>query len=141
MIAEEEAMLANIVDWTSETAEQERAAAAAAAEAEAEAEAAEAVEAARRLGEMGQRGAATAMGIVGNLKATGWAGRISKVYHWEPPLPEVTDWVFDLVDDVEVVVETAVGEAVTLLHPPLPLVGVSIETTRGCQQNDSPADG
>ena len=35
----------------------------------------------------------------------------------------------------------AVGEAVILLHPPLPSVGVSMETTRECQQNDSPAAG
>ena len=35
----------------------------------------------------------------------------------------------------------AVGEIVILLHPPLPLVGVSIWTERGCQQNDSLADG
>ena len=35
----------------------------------------------------------------------------------------------------------AVGETVILLHPPLPLVGVSMETTRECQQNDSFADG
>ena len=35
----------------------------------------------------------------------------------------------------------AVGETVTLLHPPLPLAGVSIRMERGCQQNDSLADG
>ena len=35
----------------------------------------------------------------------------------------------------------AVGGTVVLLHPPLPLVGVSIETMRECQQNDSLADG
>ena len=35
----------------------------------------------------------------------------------------------------------AVGETVILLHPPLPLAGVSIETMRECQQNDSLADG
>ena len=35
----------------------------------------------------------------------------------------------------------AVGETVILLHLPLPLVGVSIETMRGCQQNDSLVDG
>ena len=35
----------------------------------------------------------------------------------------------------------AVGETVILLHPPLPLVGVSIGKNRGCQQNDSLADG
>ena len=35
----------------------------------------------------------------------------------------------------------AVGEAAILLHRPLPLVHVSVETTRECQQNDSPADG
>ena len=35
----------------------------------------------------------------------------------------------------------AVGETVILLHPPLPLVGVSIETMRERQQNDSLADG
>ena len=29
----------------------------------------------------------------------------------------------------------AVGETVILLHPPLPSVGVSIETVRECQQN------
>ena len=31
----------------------------------------------------------------------------------------------------------AVDETVILLHPPLPLVGVSIVMKRGCQQNDS----
>ena len=36
----------------------------------------------------------------------------------------------------------AVGEnSVILLHPPLPLAGVSIETMRECQQNDSLTDG
>ena len=35
----------------------------------------------------------------------------------------------------------AVGETVILLTPPLPLVGVSIVMERGCQQNDSLADG
>ena len=35
----------------------------------------------------------------------------------------------------------AVGETVILLHPPLPLAGVSIETMRECQQNDGLADG
>ena len=35
----------------------------------------------------------------------------------------------------------AVGETVILLHPPLPLLGVSIGMERGCQQNDSIADG
>ena len=36
----------------------------------------------------------------------------------------------------------AVGESsVILLHPPLLSVGVSIATMRGCQQNDSLADG
>ena len=35
----------------------------------------------------------------------------------------------------------AVGETVILLHPPLPSVGISIETMRECQQIDSLADG
>ena len=35
----------------------------------------------------------------------------------------------------------AIGETVIQLHPPLPLVGVSIWTERRCQQNDSLADG
>ena len=35
----------------------------------------------------------------------------------------------------------AVGETVILLHLPLPLVGVSAETMRQCQQNGSLADG
>ena len=35
----------------------------------------------------------------------------------------------------------AVGETVILLNPPLPLVGVSIETMRECQQIDSLANG
>ena len=35
----------------------------------------------------------------------------------------------------------AVGEIAILLYPPLPLVGVSIETMIECQQNDSLADG
>ena len=36
----------------------------------------------------------------------------------------------------------AVGETVILLHPPpLPLLGVSIGIKRGCQRNDSLADG
>ena len=37
--------------------------------------------------------------------------------------------------------EIAVGETVILLHPPLPLVGVSIAMKRERQQNDSLADG
>ena len=37
--------------------------------------------------------------------------------------------------------KVAVGETVTLLHPPLHLVVVSIEMTRECQQIDSLADG
>ena len=36
--------------------------------------------------------------------------------------------------------QIAVGETVTLLHPPPPLAGVSMRTERGCQQNDSLAD-
>ena len=37
---------------------------------------------------------------------------------------------------------TAVGEtAVILMHPPLSVVGASIGIERGCQQNDSLADG
>ena len=35
----------------------------------------------------------------------------------------------------------AVGETVILLHPTLPLAGVSIGIKRGCHQNDSLADG
>ena len=35
----------------------------------------------------------------------------------------------------------AVGETFILLHPPLPLLGVSIGMERGCQQNDSVAGG
>ena len=35
----------------------------------------------------------------------------------------------------------AVGETVTLPHPPLPAAGVSIGMERGCHQNDSLADG
>ena len=35
----------------------------------------------------------------------------------------------------------AVGETVILLHPPLPLLGVSIGIKGGCHQNDSLADG
>ena len=35
----------------------------------------------------------------------------------------------------------AVRETVILLHAPLPLAGVSTEMKRGCQQNDSLADG
>ena len=35
----------------------------------------------------------------------------------------------------------AVGETVILLHPPLPLVGLSIRMERGFHQNDSLADG
>ena len=35
----------------------------------------------------------------------------------------------------------AVGETFILLRPPLPLVGVSTPMERGCQQNDSLADG
>ena len=37
--------------------------------------------------------------------------------------------------------DLAIGETVKLLHPPLPLVGVSIDIERECQQNDSLADG
>ena len=35
----------------------------------------------------------------------------------------------------------AVGETVILLHRPLSLVGVSMWVERGCQQNDSLANG
>ena len=35
----------------------------------------------------------------------------------------------------------AIGETVILLHTPLPLSGVSVWMERGCQQNDSLADG
>ena len=35
----------------------------------------------------------------------------------------------------------AVGEAAILLHPPLPLVGVSVGMERGCQQNGIPRQG
>ena len=38
-------------------------------------------------------------------------------------------------------VRLAVGETVILLHPPLPQTGVSIGIERGCQQNDSLANG
>ena len=41
----------------------------------------------------------------------------------------------------EVVAGVAVGETVILLHPPLPLGGVSIEMMRECQQHDSLANG
>ena len=34
-----------------------------------------------------------------------------------------------------------IGETGILLHPPLPLVGVSIDMARECQQFDSLADG
>ena len=37
--------------------------------------------------------------------------------------------------------ELAVGETVILLHLPLPSVGVPIRMQRGCQYNDSLADG
>ena len=37
--------------------------------------------------------------------------------------------------------DLAVGETVSLLHPPLPLVGVSMGIERGCQHNGSLADG
>ena len=63
--------------------------------------------------------------------------------------PITSDWVCvqSLVlaaDDIKSVVmrvPVAVGETFILLHPLLPLVGVSIEKERGCQQNDSLADG
>ena len=35
----------------------------------------------------------------------------------------------------------AAGETVILLHPPLPSAGVTIGMERGCQQNNSLADG
>ena len=38
-------------------------------------------------------------------------------------------------------VRVAVGETVILLHPPLHFSGVSIRMERGCQQNDSLANG
>ena len=44
--------------------------------------------------------------------------------------------------DEGVLAPVAVGETVICAaHPPLPLVGVSIWMGRGCQQNDSLADG
>ena len=39
------------------------------------------------------------------------------------------------------VARMAVCETVILLHPPLPLVGISIGIKRGCHQNDSLANG
>ena len=36
---------------------------------------------------------------------------------------------------------TAVGEAVVLLHPPLPSVGVSVWMERGCQRSDGTLAG
>lgn len=101
LIAEEEALLAKIADWKGETAEEEREAALAAAAVAAKS--AEEAEAKRRLGEMGEKGAATAVGIIGELRAGGWASHIGNVAHWQPPLPEVTDWVFDVVDEVEAI--------------------------------------
>ena len=37
--------------------------------------------------------------------------------------------------------QKAVDETVILLYPPLPLAGISTETERECEQNDSLADG
>ena len=37
--------------------------------------------------------------------------------------------------------DLVVGETVILLHPPVPLIGVSIRMERGCQQENSLADG
>ena len=45
------------------------------------------------------------------------------------------------VDLQRLVPRLAVGENVILLHLPLPILGVSIVMERGCQQNDSLADG
>ena len=45
------------------------------------------------------------------------------------------------VEHGERMVAVAVGETVTLLHHPLPSVGVSVGMTRGVQQHDSLADG
>ena len=46
-----------------------------------------------------------------------------------------------LLQRLQALVNLAVGETVILLHPLLPSVGVSIWMERGCQQNDSLADG
>ena len=46
-----------------------------------------------------------------------------------------------LILDVDQVSDLAVGETVTLLHPHLPSVGVSIGMAKGCPRNDSLADG
>ena len=46
-----------------------------------------------------------------------------------------------MLDLIEGVRHLAVGETVILLHPPLPLAGVSIAMERERQQNDSLADG
>ena len=49
---------------------------------------------------------------------------------------EQNSWLAD-----ELRATVAIGETVILLTSPLPLVGVSIVMERGCQQNDSLADG
>ena len=38
-----------------------------------------------------------------------------------------------MLERINAAVELAVGETVILLHPPLPLLGVSIGMERGCQ--------
>ena len=50
---------------------------------------------------------------------------------------------FERGGNVNVVGEVvlAVGETAIMMHPPLPLVGVSIRMGRERQQNDSLADG
>ena len=50
-----------------------------------------------------------------------------------PPSP-MSGWAF-IPRLTWAILPSAVGGTVTLLHPPFPLVGVSIETQRGCQQN------
>ena len=46
-----------------------------------------------------------------------------------------------LLAEQEVLARLAVGETVVLLHPPLPLVGVSMAMERERQQNDSLVNG
>ena len=56
-------------------------------------------------------------------------------------LPKTINAVFGADPLHDMGVALAVGETDILLHPPVPLSGVSIGINRGCHQNDSLADG
>ena len=73
------------------------------------------------------------------LEARGVTAVVTVTPGVPPPFPGRFRYL--LLDVIDLPAELAVDETVILLHPPLSLVGVLIVMERGCQQNDSLADG